>query len=97
MKLEISVMEVVNIFKEINEQPEQLYEMIRADIERDNWPISFRADGCGAYAFSGQKALWAPSERCKSSDKYSQPFNDFQKAGRAARYQLARSAMLIMN
>ena len=32
MKLEISVPEVVNIFKEIREQPEQLYEMIRADI-----------------------------------------------------------------
>ena len=32
MKLEISVPEVVNIFKEIKEQPEQLYEMIRADI-----------------------------------------------------------------
>lgn len=28
MKLEISVPEVVSIFKEINEQPEQLYEMI---------------------------------------------------------------------
>ena len=32
MKLEISVPEVVNIFKEIKEQPDQLYEMIRADI-----------------------------------------------------------------
>ena len=32
MKLEISVPEVVDIFKEIQEQPEQLYEMIRADI-----------------------------------------------------------------
>jgi putative transposase len=32
MKLEISVPEVVSIFKEMNEQPEQLYEMIRADI-----------------------------------------------------------------
>ncbi len=32
MKLEISVPEVVSIFKEINEQPEQLYEMIRVDI-----------------------------------------------------------------
>ena len=32
MKLEISVPEVVNIFKEIKEQPEQLYEMIRTDI-----------------------------------------------------------------
>jgi hypothetical protein len=29
MKLEISVPEVVDIFKEIQEQPEQLYEMIR--------------------------------------------------------------------
>ncbi len=34
MKLEISVPEVVNIFKGINEQPEQLYEMIRADFAR---------------------------------------------------------------
>lgn len=32
MKLEISVAEVVNIFKEIKEQPEKLYDMIRADI-----------------------------------------------------------------
>lgn len=32
MKLEISVPEVVSIFKEINEQPEQLFEMIRTDI-----------------------------------------------------------------
>ena len=32
MKLQISVPEVVNIFKEIKEQPDQLYEMIRADI-----------------------------------------------------------------
>ena len=33
MKLKISVPEVVSIFKEIKEQPEQLYEMIRADIK----------------------------------------------------------------
>lgn len=33
MKLEISVPEVVGIFKEIKEQPEKLYEMIRADIK----------------------------------------------------------------
>ena len=33
MKLEISVPEVVGIFKEIQEQPEQLYEMLRADIK----------------------------------------------------------------
>ena len=33
MKLEISVPEVIDIFKEIQEQPEQLYEMIRADIK----------------------------------------------------------------
>jgi len=33
MKLEISVPEVINIFKEIKEQPEQLYETIRADIK----------------------------------------------------------------
>ena len=32
MKLEISVPEVINISKEIKEQPEQLYEMIKADI-----------------------------------------------------------------
>ncbi|MDY6894914.1 MAG: IS256 family transposase [Thermotogota bacterium] len=32
MKLEISIPEVVDIFKEIQEQPEQLYEIIRADI-----------------------------------------------------------------
>ncbi|MDP2646489.1 MAG: hypothetical protein Q8P24_16240 [Desulfobacterales bacterium] len=33
MKLKISVPEVVSIFKEINAQPEKLYEMIRADIK----------------------------------------------------------------
>ena len=32
MKLEISIPEVVDIFKEIQEQPKQLYEMIRTDI-----------------------------------------------------------------
>jgi len=32
MKVEISIPEVVDIFKEINKQPEQLYEMIRVDI-----------------------------------------------------------------
>ena len=31
MKLEISVPEVVEIFKEIREQPEKLFEMIRFD------------------------------------------------------------------
>ena len=35
MKLEISVPEVVNIFKEIQQQPERLYDMIRTDI-REN-------------------------------------------------------------
>ena len=34
MKLEISVPEVVNIFKEIQEQPQHLYEMIRTDIKK---------------------------------------------------------------
>jgi putative transposase len=32
MKVEISVPEVVNIFKEIQEQPEKLFEMIRVDV-----------------------------------------------------------------
>ena len=32
MKLEISVPELVSIFKEIKEQPGQLYDMIRTDI-----------------------------------------------------------------
>ena len=32
MKLGISISEVVSIFKEIKEQPEQLYEIIRSDI-----------------------------------------------------------------
>ena len=32
MKLEISVPEVVEIFKEIQQQPEKLFEMIRVDI-----------------------------------------------------------------
>ena len=34
MKLKISVTEVVGIFKEIQKQPEQLYDMIRADIRK---------------------------------------------------------------
>ena len=34
MKLKISIPEVVDIFKEIQEQPEQLYEMIRSDIRK---------------------------------------------------------------
>ena len=32
IKLKISIPEVVSIFKEIKEQPDQLYEMIRVDI-----------------------------------------------------------------
>ena len=32
MKLGINISEVVSIFKEIKEQPEQLYEIIRSDI-----------------------------------------------------------------
>ena len=32
MKVEISVPELASIFKEIQEQPEQIYDMIRADI-----------------------------------------------------------------
>jgi len=35
MKVQISVPEVVEIFKEIQEQPERLFEMIRVDI-REN-------------------------------------------------------------
>jgi len=35
MKLEISVPEVVEIFKEIQEQPERLFKMVRVDI-REN-------------------------------------------------------------
>jgi putative transposase len=34
MKVEISVPEVVDIFKEIQERPEELFEMIRADIRQ---------------------------------------------------------------
>ncbi len=34
MKVEFSVPEVINIFKEIKEQPEQLFEMIRTDIRK---------------------------------------------------------------
>ena len=33
MKLEITVAEVADIFKEIQEQPEKLFEMIRLDIK----------------------------------------------------------------
>jgi len=32
MKLEVSVPELVEVFKEIQEQPEQIFEMIRMDI-----------------------------------------------------------------
>jgi len=34
MKVEISVPEVVNIFKEIQQQPEKLFEMIRVDVRQ---------------------------------------------------------------
>jgi len=33
MKLEITVVEVKEIFKEIQEQPEQIFEMMRLDIK----------------------------------------------------------------
>ena len=35
MKVEISVPEVVSLFKEIQQQPEKLYEMIRVDIRKN--------------------------------------------------------------
>jgi len=35
MKVEVSVPEVVSLFKEIQEQPEKLFEMIRVDIRKD--------------------------------------------------------------
>ena len=35
MKVEISVPEVFSIFKEIQQQPEKLYEMIRVDIKKN--------------------------------------------------------------
>lgn len=53
MKLKISIPEVVSIFKEIKEQPEQLYEMVYGRYQRnkgiDNsrkWqaPVSWKID-----------------------------------------------------
>ena len=40
MKVEIIVPEVVSIFKEIQQQPEKLYEMIRVDIKKKCRSIS---------------------------------------------------------
>ncbi len=57
MKVEISVPEVVSIFKEIQEQLDQLYEMIRADIRETIGQYPSGLIGCRAYAFSWQKAL----------------------------------------
>jgi len=53
MKLEISVPEVVDIFKEIQEQPEQLYDMIRTDIRETIGQYLSGFNGYGAYAFPG--------------------------------------------
>ena len=45
MKVEISVPEVVSIFKEIQEQPENLFEMIRVEIRENVGRISVQTDG----------------------------------------------------
>ena len=42
MKVEISVPELVSIFKEIQEQPEQIYDMIRADIRETVGHLNFQ-------------------------------------------------------
>ena len=57
MKVEISVPEVVSIFKEIQEQPERLFEMIRVDVRQKVGSISERYDGRGAYPFFGSRTL----------------------------------------
>jgi len=53
MKLESSLPEVVDIFKEIQEQPEQLYDMIRTDIRETIGQYLSWFNGYGAYAFPG--------------------------------------------
>ncbi len=61
MKLEISVPEVVNIFKEIQEQPEKLYEMIRTDIKETIGQYLSGLMGAELTHFLGRKRY----ERCQ--------------------------------
>ena len=57
MKVEISVPELVSIFKEIQEQPEQLYDMIRADIRETIGQYLSGLMDVELTHFSWQKAL----------------------------------------
>ncbi len=52
MKVEISVPEVVEIFNEIQQQPERLFEMIRLNIQRDCGAIPDSTNECGVDPFS---------------------------------------------
>jgi putative transposase len=40
MKLEVTVAEIADIFKVIQEQPEHLFEMIRLDVKETVWKYS---------------------------------------------------------
>lgn len=62
MKVEISVPEVVNIFKEIQKQPEKLFEMIRLDIRETVGKYLTAMMDAELSHFLGRK----PYERCKS-------------------------------
>lgn len=62
MKVEISVPEVVNIFKEIQKQPERLFEMIRLDIRETVGKYLTAMMDAELSHFLGRE----PYERCKS-------------------------------
>ena len=57
MKLEVTVSEIADIFKAIQERPGQLFEMIRLDIKEVCREIPDDDDECGADPFSGERAL----------------------------------------
>ena len=57
MKVEISVPEVVNIFKEIEQRPEGLFEMIRADIRQSVGDYLSSMMGCRVDPFPRPGAL----------------------------------------
>jgi len=57
MKLEVSVPELVEVFKEIQKQPEQIFEMIRLDVQRNCRRLYDGDDELGTHPFSGERAL----------------------------------------
>jgi len=56
MKLEVGVPELVEVFKEIQKQPEQIFEMIRLDI-REIVGDYMTAMMSGTHPFPGERTL----------------------------------------